>query len=256
MEEGKEYKALKAACKMGEIMLKSGAEVYRVERTVHNVCLAYGINSIQCSVTPAVITAGFASSKGTATHMVRVKEQALNLHKVDLINELSRTLSAQIISLDELDEKLGEIDATKPYKNGITIFAAALGTGAFAVVFGGGMPDFFCGVIIGAVLRGLIILLSAGGFQDLFSRFLAGGIASMLAGMFTYMGFGSNWGLITVSALTLLFPGLLFTNALRDVATGDFISAVTHMVEAFSIAAALAAGAALVHGFFLQMGVL
>ena len=76
-----------------------------------------------------------------------------------------------------------------------------------------------------------------------------------MSGMLVYIGFGSQWDLITVAALTLLFPGLLFTNALRDISTGDFVSALVHAAESLSIAAALAGGAALVQGLFGQLGV-
>lgn len=256
MTTEQDYLVVETVCSMGRIMLRSGAEVYRVEQTISHVCKAYGIHSIQCTVNPSVITASYLSDGRPQTLMIRAKGQRLNLDKVAQMNSLSRSVVEKPMPLDELQKRVDEIAGQKPYGPLITALAAGTGTGAYAIISGGNILDFLCGFLIGALLRLLILLLSRYGFQDMFSRFLAGAFASLLGAFLVYIGLGSQWDLITISALTLLFPGLMFTNALRDIGTGDFASAVTHAVEAFSIAAALAGGAALTHGILMRMGVM
>ena len=47
---------------------------------------------------------------------------------------------------------------------------------------------------------------------------------------------------IMIGDIMLLIPGLMFTNAIRDVLLGDTISASMRLVEALLLAAALALG--------------
>lgn len=245
---------LSTACDMGKIMLQSGAEVYRVEETIIFYCLAYGLEGVQCSVTPYLITLGFRDKEKSTTIVVVAKDQKLNLQKVALIIDLCRSINKAQMPVEIFAQKLEEISSLKPYSDWKTALAAGIGTGAFAVVFGGTATDFLCGLIIGAILRLLMIVMSRYGFQDIFSRFVGGAVASFLGILIYRGGFGSSVEILTVSGLTLLFPGLLFTNSLRDIATGDFLSAVTHATESLSSAAALAVGAALVQGMMNNFG--
>lgn len=253
LEGDQNYRAIRMACAMGRIMLQSGAEVYRVERTILLVCQSYGLSAAQCTVTPTVITACYSEKGKPITNMLRVGEQRLDLRKVELINQVSRKIEEAPMPLDELQKELSQIQQAKHYHFCVKALATGLGTGAFAILFGGTINDFFAGFIVGALLQLANLLLSHYKFQVIFARFIGGAVASALGGLVVYIGLGSRWDLITVSALTLLFPGLLFTNSLRDIATGDFVSAITHAVESFSIAAALAGGAALTHGIAAQI---
>ena len=52
----------------------------------------------------------------------------------------------------------------------------------------------------------------------------------------------------------LFVPGAAITNALRDFLTGDMLSGVARLTEAFAIAIALALGAGLVLKLWLYIG--
>jgi len=55
-------------------------------------------------------------------------------------------------------------------------------------------------------------------------------------------GICHNAGMVIIGALMILVPGLLFTNAMRDIIYGDTTSGVNRIVQVFLIAVALALG--------------
>ena len=58
------------------------------------------------------------------------------------------------------------------------------------------------------------------------------------------MGIADNADTITIGTLMLLVPGLLFTNAMRDIIYGDTNSGINRIVQVFLIAVAIALGTA------------
>ncbi len=54
--EDKEYKmqTIKLALFLGELLVKNGAETYRVEDSVLRICKSRGYNHINCFTTPTV----------------------------------------------------------------------------------------------------------------------------------------------------------------------------------------------------------
>ncbi len=52
-----------------------------------------------------------------------------------------------------------------------------------------------------------------------------------------------NEDIITIGSIMLLVPGIAFTNAIRDILMGDYLSGVSKGMEAFLIAVGIAIGA-------------
>lgn len=84
-----------------------------------------------------------------------------------------------------------------------------------------------------------------------FVRTIAGGaVAALCALLLVRLGLGHNMDFITIGALMILVPGIAFTNAMRDIMSGDLTSGVNKAVEALLIATAIALGT----GFVLTLG--
>jgi uncharacterized membrane protein YjjB (DUF3815 family) len=77
-------------------------------------------------------------------------------------------------------------------------------------------------------------------FQTIASAFLM----AMLAYAFGAYGITSNPDAVTIGALMILVPGLLFTNAMRDIIYGDTNSGINRIVQVFLTAAAIVLGTA------------
>ena len=119
-----------------------------------------------------------------------------------------------------------------------------LGAAGFSVFFGGSFLDALCagvcGILVGLVLK-LMDQLKANQF---FSTITASFFMALLAYIFSLAGLAENPDCVTLGALMILVPGLLFTNAMRDIIYGDTNSGVNRIVQVLLIAAAIALGTA------------
>ena len=73
-------------------------------------------------------------------------------------------------------------------------------------------------------------------------RFLCSFLVTVLTFVFSRLGLVSSVDEIIIGILMTLVPGCGFTNALRDIFTGDSISGALRLIEAVLVAFAIAAG--------------
>ena len=88
----------------GKIMLKSGAETYRVEDTMVRIARAFGVENAQIHATPTAIM--FAEDMTSPTNFVRISERVTDLDKITKVNSISRHISAGQLTLKEARQQL------------------------------------------------------------------------------------------------------------------------------------------------------
>lgn len=234
----------------GEIMLKSGAETYRVEDTMQLIASSAGMQSVHSFATPTSIIFSFCAGEEDHTRMIRIPHRTIDLNKVTLVNEVSRQFVSGQINLQEAYLKLREIDVYKTmYPLWLQHVAAGLASGSFAVLLGGSFLDFLL-----TVVAGMLVHLTVGYVQrilqvKLFAEFVAafvGGIVVLLfASLFPVLHLDS----MLIGAMIPLFPGIAVTNSLRDLIAGDLVAGVSRGVEAVLTALSVAVAAAIVLSF-------
>lgn len=243
------------ACRAGKILLESGGEIYRVEDTMFYICKAYGIDECESYATPTTIIISAIDNEGEVfSRMMRINERGVNLHKVEAVNNFSRAIIQTPIPVTEAKQKLADINHTPVYSVRTQVLATASGTSAFALIFGGGMEHVVSGIILGTVLRLIVSYLNKIQLGYFTTNLIGGAVAALGAWLLSSFGILTGWWIITLASLMQLVPGLIFTNALRDAASGDFISGITRGAEALSIVAALAGGAGATLMFLTKLG--
>lgn len=254
-EESKYDEILIAASLAGKIILESGGEIYRVEQTIDHICRAYGIPECESYATPTTIMASIVGENGrTYTMMRRITDRRVDLSRVEAVNSLSRRVTFEKIDLSIMEQQLLNIENRPTYSYWILLFASAIGAGAFSVVFGEGIRGFVCSAVVGAALHAFVQMLTSLKLGDFFIKMTGGAFSALMGWLFYYIGVSNDWKVLTLSVLMLLVPGMLLTNAFRDIAAGDLVSGVSRVIEAVCTAAALACGAAIVYIFLLPLG--
>lgn len=234
---------LALAGRAGKIMLESGGESYRVETLVRYMCRAYGVKDYRCSATPTNIVITLIDNNGTAhTIMERIGSREMNLHKMEAVNDFSQKVSRSPVSVEEAMARLDVIEASKTYPLSVVLLAAGVGSAAFGFIFGGGLWEVATCFTVGIIIRLVILFLRRKAVSDVFPNFICGMCASLLCWVATLITPATLWHTMTLGSLTLLFPGQVLTNAMRDIAAGDFISGTSNAAEAMIVAAALAGG--------------
>jgi uncharacterized membrane protein YjjP (DUF1212 family) len=84
-------------------------------------------------------------------------------------------------------------------------------------------------------------------------KFFSEGVSSFMIGLTAllavFIGVGTDVDKIIISAVMPLVPGLLITNAVRDLMDGHFVSALSKGADAFLTALAIGTGMAIVLTF-------
>lgn len=229
----------------GEILLRSGAETYRVEDTMSRMAATYTDSPSHSFVTPTGII--FSIDNVESTKMVRILDRSTDLHKVVLVNHLSREMSSGAYTITEAYQALKDIRKSNlGYPTWIKIVGAALASGCFLIMFNGVWHDF-----LPAFIAGGIGFSAFNGFHRLvklkfFAECLAALVIGLMALLFTRIGWGSELDLIIIGSVMPLVPGVLITNAIRDLIAGHLVSGLSKGIEAFLTAFAIGTGIAFV----------
>lgn len=241
METGK---ILRVALDLGDILLRSGAEVYRVEETIIRVCKSYNINC-DCHCT---LTGIFISSDGTSndihslTVIKRVKNRTVDLHKIELVNKFSRELENKEFTYEEATKRIKEIEKTPYFSFRIMLIAAAFNAYIYSLLFGGNAVDGVVAFAIGTLCYGLKAYISKYGFFEFLQLFLSGIIAGAMALIFKIWIVDLNVDKVIVGSIMVFMPGVAITSGIKDALNGDMISSFAKIGEGALTACALGAG--------------
>ena len=241
------HKILHIAADAGRIILQSGGETYRVEETILRICYAFKVKHADSFVTPTGIMISLTDENGETISLIkRISSRTVNLEKISKVNDLSRELSETSLSLELVEKKLKEIDATPGYSDKSLITASAFSAGFFTLLFGGTFRDFLVSIFIGVVIKLISLSLNNIRINDFFINSLGGSIAALLALISIKLNLGQNEDKIIIGSIMLLVPGLIITNAIRDTIAGDLVSGISRAIEAIFIAIAIAVGSGIV----------
>ncbi len=229
----------------GKIMLKSGAETHRAEDTMRRIASSFGIQNSQSFVTPTGII--FSLSEADPAKLVRIAERSTDLQKVTIANNISRKITSGDLSVEEALKELKEIaTADLSYPLWLQIIAASLASSCFLIMFKGGWGDFVPALIAGGTGYALFIFVH----KMIKLKFVSEAMASFVIGILAYFAVQSGWGSemdkIIIGSVMPLVPGLLITNAVRDLMEGHLVSALSKGAESFLTSLAIGTGIAIV----------
>lgn len=240
-------RVLNVAAHAGKIILESGAETYRVEETMVKICTSFEIKNADSFVTPTGIMLSVTSLDGEIVSVIkRIQNRTVSLEKISKVNNLSRCIKNNSLSIDEVEYELTKIETSKGYSNAALIFCSAIGAGFFTLIFGGTFSDFCISLLIGILIKCASIRLAYKNINDFFSNIIGGSIAALTALIFYKLGIVVNVDKVIIGSIMLLVPGLAITNAVRDTIAGDLLSGVTRGLEAFLTAVGIAVGTGII----------
>lgn len=231
---------LTTICYAGQILLESGAETYRVEETMVRIAESFrvGANSF---VTPTGIMFSVTYEGKNYTKIVRIRNRAIDLHKIDLVNDLSRSIN-EMTDLKDVDFELHRIRNLPTYAPWINVLFSGLSASGFAMFFKGSPEDWFYAFFIGSLLSLMVNALNKRQVNTFFINAISTAAMSLIVLIIWKLQIIQNYDAIIISVIMLLVPGIAITNSLRDYVAGDLTSGVARFTEAFLIALSIAAG--------------
>lgn len=229
----------------GKLMLKNGAETFRVEDTMVRIATFFGFHDSHSFVTPTGII--FSIDDTLDTKFIRISERVINLHKVTVVNSISRSITSGELSPQEAKAKLKEVESNPlTYSIPVRILAASILSACFVIMFQGGWQDFLPALFTGAIGFTCFVYFHKIVKIQFFAEFLASAVMGLTAFSLVSNGFGAELDKIIIGSVMPLVPGLLITNAVRDLMAGHLVSGLSKGAEAFLTAFAIGAGVAVV----------
>lgn len=234
---------LDLAMKLGYRLAMSGAETFRIEESINRVMTSYGISAETFAI-PNVLIINIETPDGqTMTRMRRIGHHGNDLDAVERYNDISRRICRELPSPAEAIEWIRATDSTKrKYSFPVNLAGNFLGACGFAVFYGGNLVDSLCagicGILVGLVNR----FMDSVKINPFFSTIASAFILSLTAYAMGAFGIAAQTDTVIIGTLMLLVPGLLFTNAMRDIIFGDTNSGINRIVQVLLIAIAIAMG--------------
>ncbi|MDQ1004834.1 uncharacterized membrane protein YjjP (DUF1212 family) [Neobacillus niacini] len=249
-EKTRTYEIMEVCLLAGKIMLQSGGETYRVEDTMMRIAAAFGIENSHSYVTPTGIIFSAEGAEPTKTKLIRISTRSTDLKKVAMVNSISRRITSGELNLESaltLLKELDALDVTFPFM--VQVAAASIASGCFMIMFMGEWIDFIPAMLSGGV--GYFGFLYFHRFIPVkfFSEFLASFIIGLLSFFLVKIGAGQQLDKIIIGSVMTLVPGLLVTNAVRDLMAGHLVSGLSKGAEALLTAFAIGSGIAVVLSF-------
>ncbi len=229
----------------GEIMLKNGAETYRVEDTLVRLCKSRGFSYVETFVIPTGIFLCL-DNKNTSEEMTsyikRIRSRSNNLNKIAMVNEFSRIFVDSDMEVAEGMEKLKEIDRTPSYSTLTRVLFGSIASGSFALLFQSTVPEALLAFLAGMILTFILTYLNNVKLSLFLSNIVGGFILASTAVMFSNISPNIDIDNIIIGAIMIMVPGVAMTNAIRDSILGDLSSGLARAAEALIIAISIAFG--------------
>ncbi|HYF76474.1 MAG TPA: threonine/serine exporter family protein [Symbiobacteriaceae bacterium] len=234
---------LSVVASAGELLLRSGAEVARVEDTLTRIAQAYGYYDVEIYATPT----GLFVTLGSERHMTairRIEGRAIALDRVSAINALSRELTADPAPPSEVIRAIQNIaNQAPPVPNWATPATNAVAAAACTMLVGGSLSDFGPALLANVFVQGVHRVRESLRLPEAVGDFASGATAVVCA-LAATRWLGASFTPVVAGGIMVLVPGIAFTTSVRDAMMGDLTSAAARGLEAVMKVASLASGVA------------
>lgn len=227
---------------IGRQMLECGAEAWRAENTMARIFRAYGLEVQDAHVlaTQAAVTVKTPEGEHyTSTCMILPEKTGTDLERLEILNAAAREICQAPPPVDRLPLVLRRPAARWSWRE---LAGYVLGSGAFAVFFGGSLLDGMASGTIGGIVYVMEQVRRVHRQNKVIYTAVACFLAGLLAQLCLWLGFGNNLDRVMIGDIMLFIPGLVIVNGVREFFYADILTGVYRLIEALLIAGAIALG--------------
>lgn len=235
---------LEGCCEMGVQLLRCGAEIHRAEDTIHRLLAAYGLEGEVFAIPNCLIVSVVDPEGREHTRMRRVPMSSTDVDGIERFNALSRRLCAappadpgEILALCRQTRQ-----AVAPFPLWVRLFGYCYGAFFFTLFFSGGLTEALVGALAGLAAGACVSLMDRLHANFFISTMVSGFALALAAWLPMTAGLAVNIDSAVAGAIMVLVPGLVFTNFMSNLLTGDIIAGLSTFVRAVLTAVAIALG--------------
>ena len=237
---------LETAMEAGHILLENGAEIFRVEETMERIAAHYGVERKDFFVlSNGIFTTSDCEPGQRGGQYARVQHipvKSAQLDRVVAVNQLSREIEAGNYTLEETRRRLWEIRQMPGEPPLVQMLASGVGSACFCGLFGGGVEDCAAAFAAGFLLYVFVLWSGKRHMSKIVANLLGGALVTLSCIMLYRLGLGRDMNHMIIGAIIPLVPGVPFTNGIRDIANGDYISGAVRLLDAILVFLCIAIG--------------
>ncbi|MBP3700285.1 MAG: threonine/serine exporter family protein [Lachnospiraceae bacterium] len=239
----------------GHILLENGAEIFRVEETMTRICHHFGVDSGNFFVlSNGIFTTGGQGPQGQYAKVKHIPVKGAQLDKVVAVNQLSREIEEGRYTIEEVQRCLEDIRHMPVKRPAMQVLASAVGSAAFCMLFGGSLRDSVVAFLAGLLLHMFILKVSVpSGMSKIIGNICGGALVTMVCILGVNLGVGENLSHMISGSIIPLVPGVAFTNGIRDIADGDYISGAVRLLDAILVFLCIAIGVGLMFTIYQRV---
>lgn len=217
--------------RLGRVLHAQGTSALRLEEALGGCAARLGLRA-QLFSTPTSLFIALGDDRVAQTHMVRVNPGEVNLSKLVELDALIDAIGQGTVSLRQGFERLDQVaSAPAPYPAWLAPVAFGVSSASAACFFRGNALDVGLSAALGLCLGALTLWMDRGTATRRIYPALASCLAASVA-----LALGNHLavspGVMTVSALIVLVPGLTLTVAMSELATAHLMSGTARFASA------------------------
>jgi uncharacterized membrane protein YjjP (DUF1212 family) len=227
---------------LGRLLHRYGSAAYRIEEALGACAARFGLEA-QFFSTPTSVFAAFGPQHAQQTMLVRLEPGQVDLGKLsDLYALLDEVLAGRVDASAGLERLAALERRTARHPVAATLLGFALGGGAGARLFGGGLAEVLAAAGAGVALGALNLAVRRSvSFLSVFEA-LAAALATLLVRAASRAFGPFDVPSAVLGSLAPLLPGLTITIALRELATRHLASGTARLMGALVVLVTLAVG--------------
>ncbi len=240
------HRILQEILNVGEMLMKSGAEIFRTEDSLYRMCESYQFLHSDIHVIPTNIQATIETPDGELITQIRhIKRTGIDLTRLDKLNNLCRYICMNTPTETEIKRLREEILAIKPQARSITTLAAILGGGGFTIFFGGNAFDALIACFVSSFIALGGMWLSRKEDNTFIYNLILAFFSELFIIWITRINPHSHSESITDGIVMMLISALSTTNGIRDMFQKDILSGIQNILASVLGSAGIASGIAL-----------
>lgn len=240
--------------KMGEALLKNGAEIFRVQETMERVASAYGVEEYDVYVLSNVIFANAVDNGEKFEAKLKfIPSSAIHFGRIAGINQLSREIAAGALTAQEAYSRLLEITAIPYTRAALLVLACGVGSACFSYLFGGSLPDAAAAFLCGVLLQLFSNMTEKKNISKFIFHLASSALVAAFAVLLFMAGLGDSLDKIIIGSIIRLVPGVAMTTSIRDFMNADYLSGTIRLIDAILIGGCIAVGVGAVTMLYVNL---
>lgn len=234
---------LEAALDIGENMLRCGAEVSRVEDSIYRICTSYGATRVDVfTITSSMVVTVHFGEHSSVTQTRRIRTYATDFDRLDQLNTLSRRICETHPDLHEIRWQIENVLAQQPPPFWRQCIGPMLDASGFCLFFGGHLRDALAVALLSILVVAVENQSKVRRLNQIAYYFFISFVCGFVSIALVRLEIGILADKIMIGIIMLLIPGVGFTNAIRDLLSGDIVAGLLRLTEALLLAFGIACG--------------